>query len=72
MSNMTIREELHQLVDGLPEEDAAEALDYVRWLIAETDELTPGELAAVEAAEARMARREYTTLSDLRHQLGGS
>ncbi len=44
---MTVRENLHQLVDTLPEEHLADVLDYIN-LIEDDDTLTPEEEAAIE------------------------
>lgn len=67
---MAVKEELHRLVDVLDEEDAHEALDYVRWLLEETETLTDEEMARVEAGKAQIGRGEYVTLEELRRQLG--
>lgn len=67
---MAVKEELHRLVDALEEEDAHEALDYVRWLLEDSETLTDEEIARVEAGKAQMERGEYITLEDLRRQLG--
>jgi hypothetical protein len=67
---MTVKNELRQLVDSLSEEDAVEALDYVRWLLKEEDdELTAEELTEVERAEAEVADGAYVTLGALRQRL---
>jgi hypothetical protein len=65
---MTVKEELHSLVDLLDEDDAEEALDYLRWLASDTETLSEEELAAVREGEAQAARGEYTTLAEL-HRL---
>lgn len=67
---MAVKEELHRLVDVLEEEDAHEALDYVRWLLEDSETLTDEEIARVEAGKAQMERGEYVTLEELRRQLG--
>jgi len=66
---VTIKEELHLLVDQLPEGDAAEVLDYVRWLAAASETLSDAELVQVREGEAQIARGEYVTLADLAHSL---
>lgn len=66
----TVKDELHQLVDHLNEVDAAEALDYLRWLTSDEEELTPEELAMVREGEESIARGEYITLTELRRSLG--
>ena len=68
---MTVKEELHQLVDTLPAEGLEEALDYLRWLASEADILSEQELAGVEEGEAQIARGEYTTLAELRRNHDG-
>jgi hypothetical protein len=35
---MTIRKDLHQLVDELDDDDASDLLEYARWLVANQDE----------------------------------
>jgi len=68
---MTVKADLHQLVDALDEGAADELLEYARWLAAEQDEpLSEDELARVHEGEAEIARGEYVTLPDLRHRLG--
>lgn len=67
---MTVKEELHALVDHLGDEDAAEALDYVRWLRSPADALSDVELTRVREGEAEIARGDYVTLADLRRSLG--
>ncbi len=59
---MSVKQDLHRLVDELGEADAREALDYLRWLKQETESLTEEELARVRAGEAEIARGEYTVL----------
>ena len=68
---MTVKEQLHQLVDQLPDADAEEALDYLLWLLAEEDTLTDEELALVELGEAEIARGHYVRLEDLKRDLAG-
>ncbi len=65
---MTVKDELHQLVDRLEDDEAADALDYLRSLAAGEETLSPDEWAAVEAGEAQLARGEYVTLDELRRQ----
>ena len=66
---MTIKEELHLLVDRLAERDAAEVLDYVRWLAAASETLSDADLVRVREGEAQIARGEYVTLADLARSL---
>ena len=67
---MSIKPELHRLVELLDEEDEGSALDYLRWLLAGEDSLTDEERAAVEAGEAEIARAGYVTLDELIRSLG--
>jgi hypothetical protein len=62
---MTVKEELHRLIDGLAEVEASEALEYVRWLASPGESLSQEKLAAARAGEAQIARGEYVTLEDL-------
>ena len=66
---MTVKDELHQLVDLLPDTEAAAALDYVRWLLADEDTLSEEELALVERGLEEIARGEYVTLDELKRIL---
>ncbi|MGI8551576.1 MAG: hypothetical protein ACR2PL_12455 [Dehalococcoidia bacterium] len=65
---MTTKETLHQIVEGLSEKDAEDLLDYLN-MRADPDTLTAGEIDAVEAAEAEIARGEYITLNEIQHRL---
>lgn len=65
---MTVKEELHQIIDGLTDEEAEELLDYLN-LRADPDTLTPEELARVQAADAEIARGEYVTLEEILDRL---
>lgn len=67
---MTVKEELYQLIDQLAEEDAAAALDHLRWLAAGHDTLTAEKLAGVPAGEEEIRQGRFTTLTDLRRSLG--
>lgn len=61
--SMTTKEELHKLVDNLGDEDASEALDYLRRLTeVESESLTDDERRRVQAGEAQIERGEYITL----------
>jgi predicted transcriptional regulator len=62
---MSIKPELHRLIDELDQEDEPAVLDYLRWLLADEDWLTDEERMAVEEGEAEIARGEYITLDDL-------
>ncbi len=68
---MTVKDDLHHLVDELDEGAADELLEYAQWLTADEDEpLTADELARVREGEAAIAAGDYVTLEDLRHELG--
>ncbi len=62
---MTVREELHQLVDRLGEDDIEEVLDFVQWLLRPAETLTAAELARVRRGEEQIARGEVVRLADL-------
>ena len=63
-----VKEELHRLVDQLSEREAFDALDHVRWLLRDEDELTDEEWEAVREGEAEIARGEYVTLEEIERQ----
>ncbi len=67
---MTVKDELHALVDGLDEDGAEEALDCLRWLAAESDSLTDEELERVREGEEQIARSGYVTVDEVRQRLG--
>ena len=66
---MSVKEELHQLIEQLGEADADEALAYLRWLTAPNETLSDEEVARVRAGEDQIARGEYVTLAELRRAL---
>lgn len=66
---MTVRDELHRLVDLLTDEDAAEALEYMRWLSAEEDALSQEEIERLPAGEEEIAQGNYITLAELTRSL---
>jgi len=67
---MTVKDDLHHLVDELDEAAADELLEYAQWLTAEEDEpLTDEERARVEAGEAEIRRGDYVILADLHQRL---
>ncbi len=68
--SVTVKEELHQLVDLLADEDAKEALDYLRWLTAGSETLSAEELAQVAKGEDEITRGEYVTLAELKRSMG--
>jgi hypothetical protein len=67
---MTIKDELHELIDQLDDDSAGELLEYAQWLQQPEDTLTDEERARVEAGEAEIRRGDYVTLKDLRDRLG--
>jgi predicted transcriptional regulator len=62
---MTARENLHQLIDTLPEERLADALDYVAEL-SETDELSAETQAAIEEGLQDISGGRTITLEEYR------
>jgi hypothetical protein len=67
---MTEREEVHLLIDQLPDETIVELLDDLRSLASETDQMTDEEMAAAERGQAQIDRGEYVTLAELKRSLG--
>lgn len=67
---MSVKEELHQLIEQLDESSAQETLDYIRWFQLSHDSLTPEEWEQVRRGEAQIARGGYITLDDLVRELG--
>ncbi len=65
---MTVRENVHQLVDALPEERLAAALDLLSEL--EDDTLTPEEKAALERAEEDFREGRTVTLDEFKRTHG--
>ncbi len=66
---MTTKDEIHVLVESLPDAEAHDALDYLRWLASESDTLTDWELAAVQQGDEEIARGETISLADLKKSL---
>ncbi len=67
---MSVKEELHQLIEQLDEFSVRETLDYIHWFQLSHDSLTPEEWEQVRQGEAQIARGEYITLDDLERELG--
>jgi hypothetical protein len=81
---VTTKERLHQLVDGLSETEADEALEYIvsrhedrdgftRWLAShpEDDEpLTPQDEEAIAQGRADTAAGRLTSLEEIKRELG--
>ncbi len=66
---MTVKDELHQLIDELDDIDAAEVLAQVRWLLSDGDKLSDEALEQVRRGEEAIARGEYVTLDELRRSV---
>jgi hypothetical protein len=64
------KQQAHELVERLGDEDLDEAVDFMLWLLTESETLTDDELAAVQRGEAEIDAGEYTTLDALRRSLG--
>jgi hypothetical protein len=63
---MTVKDDLHHLVDELDEDAVGELLEYAQWVSADEDEpLTADELARVQEGEAAIAAGDYVTLEEL-------
>ena len=69
-TTLTIREDLQCLVAELGDEQATEALDYIRWLVSGGDTLTDYELVAMHQGEREIADGEYVRLEELGQTLG--
>ena len=67
---MPMKEELRYLVDTLSDIEAAELLEYARWLRQPSETLTPDELARVREGEKQIRRGEFVTLDALKRDLG--
>ncbi len=66
---MTIRENVHQLVDTLPEDRLADALDYLAELN-DTDEISPETSAAIEEGLDDIRGGRTITLEEYRRTRG--
>ena len=64
-----MKDEPHSLVDQLDADDAEEALDYLRWLVTDSESLSEEELEFVRQGEAQIARGDYVTLDELKRSL---
>ena len=64
-----VKQELHELIDGLSPEEAVEMLDYINMLL-DPDELTEEEEAAFERARGELERGETISHEDLKRELG--
>ncbi len=66
---MTTSARMHELVEQIPEEQTAEAVDYVKWLLLDEDEASPEDLAEAERGRAQIASGGYVTLEELKRSL---
>ena len=66
---MTVRENVHQLVDALPEDCLAAVLDYLAEL-SDTDELSPETKAAIEERLEDIRQGRTITLGEYRRTRG--
>ncbi len=67
---MTIKDDLHHLVDELDEAAADELLEYAQWLAAEDEPLTEEQTERVETGEAEICGGDYVALDDVKRRLG--
>ena len=67
-ADMTTKDDLHRIIDGLTEEEADQFLDWIN-LKADPDELTPEE--AADVARIR-AEADYVPLESLRGGVGSA
>jgi len=67
---MTTRDRMHELVEQIPDEQTAEAVDYLEWLLLDEDEASPEELAEAKRGREQIARGEYVTLDEVKRSLG--
>ena len=67
---MSVKDELHSLVDQLDEDAADTLLENAEWLAAEEDDpLSEEELVRVREGEAAIAAGDYVMLEQLRRQI---
>ena len=68
---MSARDQLHQLVDLLPEDEFTVAQRFLQFLVDVPDDapLTGEDWREVRDGEAAIARGEFTTLEALRREL---
>lgn len=66
---MTTKERILELVEQMTDEDAAEALDYMEWLLSDEEVVTAEEMAAAEHGFAQIERGEYATLEEVKRSL---
>lgn len=66
---MTTKERIIELVEQLTDEDAAETLDYMEWLLSDEEIVSPEEMEATERGFAQIERGEYVTLDEVKRSL---
>ena len=66
---MTTRERMCESVEQIPDEQTAEAVDYLEWLVSDEEVLAPEELEAVNRGIAQSERGEYVTLEEAKRSL---
>lgn len=65
-----VKNELHRLIDQLPEWEALDTLDHVQWLLKDEDDtVTAEELALAEEGLEEIRRGEYVTLEEVNRRL---
>jgi hypothetical protein len=67
---MTAKEALHEKVEGLSEDEAAELLARLEWEATETEDLTDEELAEVLEGERQLAAGDSVSGKELFARLG--
>jgi cytochrome c553 len=65
----TTKDELRQILDALSDEDAAELLEYARWLRQTGETLSDEEVARVTEGEEQLRRGERVSWDTLRREL---
>ena len=63
---MSVKQELHELIDRLSEQDAGEALDILQSFLAEPETLSADEIARVKVGEKQIASGDFVSLDALR------
>jgi hypothetical protein len=63
-----LRDELHHLVESLPEEELAQVRDFVKVLLQEAEELTEEEWQEVREGEEEFKRGTWVIWKDVRRK----
>lgn len=63
-----LQEELHRLLESLPEEDLAQVRDFVKVLLEEPEELTEEEWKEVLEGEGEIRRGEWVKWESVRRK----